>query len=268
MTLGLRLTSRDNPRYRALVQLTQSARERRRAGRAVLEGVHVCQSWLAQRGAPEALYVSDSGAAHPEVQALVAQCGGAPVLLSDALFAGISSLEQGVGVLAVVVVPHATWPAVMGGDVVYLDRLQDPGNVGTVLRTCAAAGVQTIVTAPGTACCWSPKVVRAAMGAHAVVQLFESVPWSVIQARWRGVMLGTAARAPCIVFDADLRAPALWVFGHEGQGMAPEIEAALTQCVAIPQTAGVESLNVACAAAICLFEQGRQRRGPAPVHQA
>jgi TrmH family RNA methyltransferase len=254
-----RLSSRENPRYRALWHLTQSARERRKAGRAVLEGVHVCQSWVARCGPPEALYVSDSGAQHPEVQALIAAYALSPVVLSDALFAEVSSLEQGVGVLCVVAVPKPLWPTRFDGDAVYLDRLQDPGNVGTILRTCAAAGVTTIVTAPGTACCWSPKVVRAAMGAHAVLKVYESVPWGVLQPRVCGSVFGTAASASTSIFAADLRTPTWWVLGHEGQGIAPEIAPSVTQWLAIPQEAGVESLNVGCAAAICLFEQRRQR---------
>jgi TrmH family RNA methyltransferase len=254
-----RITSRDNALQRELVDLAHSARERRRSGRSVLEGIHLCEAWLAHRGTPRLAVATDAAHAHPEVRALLERHGVTPTLLADDLFAAISTVQHGVGLVFVVDTPRPGLPATIDADAVYLDRIQDPGNVGTLLRSCAAAGVRTVLTAPGTAWCWSPKVLRAGMGAHFVLSIHESIPWSALQPRLAVQAVGTRATRAESVFDCDLRAPLLWLLGNEGEGLSGEIAADVTRWVRIPQDGGIESLNVAAAATVCLFEQRRQR---------
>jgi len=258
-----RIVSRENPLFRELAQLAASSRERRRQGASLLEGVHLCQAWLDRHGPPPTAIVSETGAAHPEVALLAGRLPAPPVMLSDALFGAISAVEHGVGVAFVVTTPRPALPAAIDHDAVYLDRLQDPGNVGTILRTCAAAGVGRVITAPGTAWCWSPKVLRAGMGAHFHLEIHESVAWAELGPRVRAAVLATRVEGARPLYAADLRPPALWLFGREGEGLSPGLEAAVGTAVTIPQSPAVESLNVGVAAAICLFEQLRQRRFPA-----
>jgi TrmH family RNA methyltransferase len=261
MTSARRITSRDNPLLREVAQLAHSARDRRRAGRSVLEGIHLCEAYLQQplHWRPHLAIVSDSGAAHPQVSPLLLAHGLDPIRVTDELFATLSTLQQGVGIAFVIDTPRLDLPDILHDDLVFLDRVQDPGNVGTLLRNCAAAGVGTVVTAPGTAWCWSPKVLRAGMGAHFHVRIHEAVPWSTLRPRITGRIVGTRVQPAHSLYDTDLRGPTAWLFGSEGEGLSPEVTPDVQAWVGIPQQTGVESLNVAAAAAVCLFEQRRQR---------
>jgi RNA methyltransferase, TrmH family len=255
-----RITSRDNPLVRELVDLAHSSRARRRSGRTVIEGIHLCEAYLARFGAPPVAIATDEALAHPEVSALVARCGIEPTVVSGELFEAVSRLEAGIGLAFAIPIPAPPMPRRLQADAVYLDRVQDPGNVGTILRTCAAAGIGMVLTAPGTAACWAPKVLRAAMGAHFHLSVHESVPWQVVAERLAIEAVGTRAGQATPIFDADLSAPRLWLFGNEGEGLADEIAQAVATWLRIPQQPAVESLNVGAAVAVCLFEQARQRR--------
>ena len=257
-----RIASRDNPSYRDLLLLATSTRERRRRGASLIEGVHLCEAYLDRHGEPRQAVVSDASPAHPEVRALLARLQREPLHLSDALFASISAVEHGVGIAFVVDTPQPALPATIEADCVYLDGLQDPGNVGTILRTCAATGVRRVVTAPGTAWCWSPKVLRAGMGAHFHLDLHESVDWDAFAARLRLPVFGATAEGAQPLYSVDLRPSCAWVFGREGAGLSGQVLEEVALRVAIPQEAAVESLNVGVAAAVCLYEQLRQRRFP------
>lgn len=184
------------------------------------------------------------------------------LVLDDRLFDSLDVLPSPSPVLALVPTPQPALPAAIGGeDVVVLDRVQDPGNVGAIIRTAAAAGIGCLITTPGTAACWAPKVLRAGMGGHFAMTLFESVPVDTLLAHLQVPLVGTVVQPGRTVslYEADLRPPVAWVFGNEGEGIDGQLQAQLAQGVTIPQTDGVESLNVAAAAAVCLFEQRRQR---------
>ena len=247
----------------------------------LLEGVHLCEAWLQHRGVPALCVVAESALSHPEVAALVAQCesnansnaksksntnstaGVAEcVLLPDALFTPLGQVQHGVGILFAVKVPDA---AVSGhaspslqSAALLLDSVQDPGNLGTILRTAAAAGIQQIYCGPGTASVWSPKVLRAGMGAHFVLEIYEDVDLVQLIRQASVPVYATQPDAPKTIYTADLRAPSAWLFGHEGQGVSEQLLALATERLSIPQSAQVESLNVAASVAICLFEQRRQ----------
>jgi TrmH family RNA methyltransferase len=147
----------------------------------------------------------------------------------------------------------------LDSDIVYLDGVQDPGNVGTLLRTAAAAGITTVIAGPATAFVWSPRVLRAAMGAHFALHLSDDTPLTEVRQRFGGEVLA-ADPAGDDLYAADWgRGRTLWIFGSEGQGLSADARAAASRCLRIPLAAGVESLNVAAAAAVCLFEQRRRR---------
>jgi len=258
--------SRDNPHWRELVLCAQSARERRKRGLSFLEGEHLCEAWLDRWGAPRLIAIADSAHQVPSCRALVARAQKQDpsliiLLVDDALWRDLSQLVQGVSLAFLIETPQPSLPARLTEDAIFLDRVQDPGNVGSILRTAVAAGITRVLTAPGTAWVWSPKVLRAGMGAHFALQVHESVGWGELEARVEMPRLAARPQNASELWSTDLRSPALWLFGNEGAGLDPLIDPNTVQWVRIPQSDGVESLNVAAAAAVCLFEQRRQRLG-------
>jgi TrmH family RNA methyltransferase len=255
------ITSRENPFYKELKQLAASSQARRKAGQSLLDGVHLCQSYLHLRGAPRHCVVSEGALANPEVAAVVRGCeelGVAATVLADALFAAISQVEHGIHLMFLIEAPRPARPAALAQSAVLLDGVQDPGNVGSILRSAAAAGVKQVYCGAGTAFCWSPKVLRAAMGAHFVLDIFENVDLPGLVRGAQVPVLATSGYASERLYDLDLRRPLAWVLGHEGQGVSDELLNLATHRVAVPHAGQVESLNVAACAAVCFFEQLRQ----------
>jgi TrmH family RNA methyltransferase len=262
------IVSSANAEFRALISLTKSARERRGLGLTVIEGVHLLEAFVARHGAPKQLFVPErsrratEARSDEELARVLRAAGTETVMLADRLFAQVSQVENGPGPIAVVETPRPLLPVRLSEDAVYLDRVQDPGNVGSILRSCAAVGVRQVLASAGTAFCWSPKVLRAAMGAHFHLDIHEGVPPDELLARLAVEAVATAADALHDLYEVDLRAPRVWLLGNEGQGLDPALQSAPGLLrVAIPQTKAVESLNVGVAAAVCLYEQLRQRRG-------
>jgi len=257
------ISSRDNAQYKDLVKLAGSSSARRKAGRTLLDGVHLCQSYLQLRGLPEQCVVSEGSLQNAEVMEIVGhlEAQRAHVLaLPDALYNAVSQVEHGVGVMFLVATPERAVTAPLSVSAVLLDGVQDPGNVGSILRSAAAAGITQVYCSAGTAFCWSPKVLRAAMGAHFVLDIFENVDLAALIAGAKVQTLATSGYATQRLYDVDLRVPTAWLFGHEGQGVADDLLSAATHQVVIPHLGQVESLNVAACAAVCFFEQVRQNQ--------
>jgi TrmH family RNA methyltransferase len=257
------ISSRDNAQYKELKQLAGSSQARRKAGRTLLDGVHLCQTYLQLRGAPPQCIVSTSALDNPEVAQLLARCEqlhAECIVLTDNLYAPLSQVEHGVGILFVIDTPQRALPASLQESAVLLDQLQDPGNVGSILRSAAASGITQVYCSPGTAFCWSPKVLRAAMGAHFVLDIVENVDLGALVASSGIAVLATSGYAEQCLYDIDLRQPVAWLLGHEGQGVTPALLAQATHRVAIPHRGQIESLNVAACAAVCFFEYLRQNR--------
>lgn len=256
------ITSRDNALYKQLRLLAGSSQARRKAGRAVLDGVHLCEVYLQQVGEPGICVASESAQAMPEVAAILARCRSDRVqciLLPDNLYAALSQVENGVGLMFVVEVPGAAMPERLDGAAVLLDNLQDPGNLGSILRSAAAAGIPRVYCSRNTVFAWSPKVLRAGMGAHFLLQIHENVDLEALLQTAAVPVAATSSHAEQRIYDADLRGPVAWLFGHEGQGVSPQLLERATHRLAVPHVGAVESLNVAACAAVCFFEQVRQK---------
>jgi RNA methyltransferase, TrmH family len=255
------ISSRDNPLYKELKHLALHAQAQRKAGRSLLDGVHLCEAYLQQMGLPPLCLVNQNSVDHPEVAAILAQCTAGRtqcVVLPDSLYGALSQVEHGVGLLFVIDLPVAVLPRNLMQSAVLLDRLQDPGNLGSILRSAAAAGIGQVFCSTGTAFAWSPKVLRAGMGAHFLLEIFENADLSALLQNASIPIMATSSHAAMPVFDADLRQPVAWLFGHEGQGVTEELLTMATYQVAIPHRGAMESLNVAASAAVCFFEQLRQ----------
>lgn len=260
-----RVTSRQNPRIREAARLLASSRDRRKAGRCVLEGEHLIDVYLLRVGVPEFLLLVDERRDDPRLAALAARMPPADVIcVSAAMFAEISTLPADVGALAVVPTPGAGMPVPGPGHFhLLLDDLQDPGNVGTILRTAAAAGVDQVLLSKHCAFAWSPKVLRAGQGAHFLTTIVEDVqlgPWAAGFRAAGGQVLATVPATGVDLYDAPLRWPLAVAIGNEGAGLSATLSAQADLRVSIPMPGGMESLNAATAAAVVLFEAVRRGR--------
>ena len=252
------IISRDNPTYKQLKKLTESARERRKAGRTLLDGVHLIEAYLAAGHVPDLLVVSESGLGHPECAVLLKKVPTSNIaVLPDLLFNEISPVETPVGLLAVVAIPDAA-PGVQPQFCVLLEDIQDPGNLGSILRSAAAAGVEVAYLTLGCADAWSPKALRAGMGAHFVMRIEERVAGPEKAAAFAGMSIATSLDAQTSLYGLDLTGPLMVLVGNEGAGLSVELQQAASHRVTIPMPGRVESLNAAAAAAVCFFERVRQ----------
>lgn len=255
------ISSPDNPRVKALLKLMQSSRERREQGLSLLDGVHLIQVYRDNVGLPEAVVVSKSGLDNPEIVHIIKSLHPrSAVVWSDALFRRLSSVATPTGLIAVIKTPRAKAVPQDLGPCVLLESIQDPGNLGSILRSAAAAGMRDVCLSPDCVHSWSPRVLRAGMGAHFMVRIHEGVDLVALIKAFRGKAIATGHHAAQSIFDADLTGTVGLIFGNEGAGLSRELLAAAHAVVGIPMPGKSESLNVAAAAAICLFERVRQMR--------
>jgi TrmH family RNA methyltransferase len=254
------ITSRANPAFKSLTALTSDPRISRREGRALADGIHIVEACFAHGITVQQLLVSQNGQHNPQIQALLACASDVPcLLLSDALFREISGVATPTGIAAVISIPPVP-QGMIAGDVVLLDGIQDVGNVGTILRTASAAGIQDVVLGTGCAGVWTPRVLRAGQGAHFNLRIREQADLAATLRACSGISVATVARGGVSPYALDLRQPIVWLFGNEGAGLSAELIEAAQQRVTIPLAAKSESLNVAAAVAVCLFEAVRQRQ--------
>jgi RNA methyltransferase, TrmH family len=254
------IRSRDNPLVKRLKALGASPRDRRTLGQTLLDGPHLVQAALEQSVALTEVVVAEGAVARPEIDHLLVRCQALPVwCLPDRLFAQVSPVDSPSGILAVMALPDSPPLSPLTESLVVLDQIQDSGNLGTILRSAAGAGIGTALLTPGCAQAWSPRVLRAGMGAQFLLNIIEQADPAAALAGYPGALIATRMGSASLpLYGVDLRGPVAWLFGSEGQGLSPEVAALATRNVCIPLAPGVESLNVAAAAAVCLFEQVRQ----------
>lgn len=253
------VSSRDNPTLKALVALAEDSREVRRQGRTLLIGPHLVDTYLQQVGTPERLVVSASGLRHAEIGRLLDHCFGVETIrIPDAAFRKLSGGGTPVGILAVIPLPEKPVGAV-DGSCVLLDAIQDAGNVGSILRTAAAAGIGDVVLGRGCAGAWTPRVLRAGQGAHFSLRIREHADLTQFLADYSGISAATVPTGGVPLFDADVSGNMAWIFGNEGAGIDERLLRTASLKITIPLSRVTESLNVAAAAAICLFEGVRQK---------
>ena len=241
------ISSRDNPRFKILRKLVGDATSYRTLGRVWVEGDHLCDAALTRGWAPQELVVAESGA-----DFLQRYQGRAlrELVLPDRLFAELSALPSTKGLGMVFSVPEAQ-PIDLDAPTVVLDRLQDAGNVGSILRSASALGFRQVLAIKGTAALWGSKVVRAGMGAHFALGLHEQLDVEAVTPL-RVPVFATSSHQGDFVHAKAWPWPCAWVMGHEGQGVGEALMARADGFARIIQPGGEESLNVAAAAAICL----------------
>lgn len=257
------ISSAQNPTIKRIKKLLSSAKYRNTEQLAIAEGIHLAHSFVERGDIPVLAVYSDSGLQNPEIAALndqLYETTANRVIVKDTLFDSMSDIHSEVGVIIVFKPVTATMPTQLTVDAIILEDVQDPGNLGTMLRTAAAAGVQDIYLSPGSASVWSPKALRAGMGAQFNLKMYEGVDVLDIVQNAKVTTIATYLTDSVSLYDTDVSENIAWVFGSEGQGMSSDLLAACSVRVTIPQSeSSVESLNVAASAAVCLFEQRRQR---------
>jgi TrmH family RNA methyltransferase len=248
------LTSKDNPKVRHWQKLAEEARYRRTKKRALIEGPHLLAAALEHGQKPVAVLATEQGMANAEIRQLVERSGAKPVLLSQGVFRRVVDAENLPGVAAEIAIPQ---PKEAVGDTVFLEGVQDPANVGAIVRSAAAFGVAAVVLDRGCADPWSPKALRAGMGGQLALQIHETGDFAVELDRFKGTVVCTVPQGGLGLRDARLNGSIGWVFGAEGKGLSAKALEKAKVRVTIPMAEGNESLNVAAAAAICLYETFR-----------
>jgi TrmH family RNA methyltransferase len=254
-----RISSRDNAFFKSLLRLAGSSRERRDAGQTLLDGPHLLRAWLESGRLPAHILISPLALEDAEISRLRAECPNVPcTLLEESLFKQLSELKTPNGLLTLIDIPPAE-PAQTNDFVLLLEDIQDPGNLGSILRSAAAAGCDAVYLSQGCADAWSPRVLRAAMGGHFVLAINESSDLLEIASRFDGTLFASSLAAKTSLYECDLRGRIAFAIGNEGAGLSAGLQAQARQRFIIPMPGKVESLNAAAAAAVCLFEAARQR---------
>lgn len=262
------ITSRDNPVFKQLKKLADSARERQREGLTLLDGVHLIEAYLQVFGEPQLLIIPE-GKSSLEATQLMQQLQDVNTMMVPTLmFAELTPVAASTGILALVKKPVVTLPTQIDFGLM-LEDIQDPGNMGSMLRTAAAAGVQVVYLSKGCTDAWSPKALRGGQGAQfvlPVVELVEQADMLTVLAQFSGKRYAMTMQGASL-YTQDLKSPSLFVVGNEGAGLSQAVIDAVDQAITIPManagSLAVESLNAAAATAICLFECQRQRMAKA-----
>jgi TrmH family RNA methyltransferase len=259
------ISSRDNPTYKALHALACDRRARRKTGCTLLDGPHLLQAGLAAGVTLRSLIFSATAAAGELADwcrrlpaQLPAQSPEIPAyVLPDALFNTLAPVDTPVGVIGEIVIPQAA--SAQGDCIVLLENIQDPGNLGAILRVAAASGVDAVHLSQGCSDAWSPKCLRGGQGAHFQLAIHENADLPALAQSFGGPVYAASLGGTAALFDLGLRGRVGFAFGNEGAGLSPQLCAAARPFI-IPMPGKVESLNVATAAAVCLFERVRQLR--------
>ncbi len=242
----MKITSRDNPKVKRWAQLVRDAKLRKKERRLLVEGPHLVEAAMQAGAEVHAVLMSDG---------YRGKVGGTPVILAERVFASIVDAETPAGIAAEISMPSVQ----RRGDVVFLEGVQDPGNVGTIMRSAAAFGLACVVLDRGCADAWSPKTLRAGMGAQFALEVKTVVSLENELERFAGRILCAVPKGGVALRGADFARPIGWLFGAEGQGVSAEAARHADLKVTIPMADGSESLNVAAAAAVCFYESAQAR---------
>ena len=252
------LESKDNPKIKHLRGLIEQNNYRKKQGQTVLAGTHLCLAWLHENKKITSIFTTEHALSHPDYERILAKYTGVVFVIGESLYKDLSTLGTSLACLAIVDVPSSSQALDFKADTLILENVQDPGNVGTLLRSAAAAGIEQIICTKGSAALWSPRVLRAGMGAHFSLNTYENVAIEDILERFEIPVYVTSSHQAESLYQKDLTQACVWILGNEGQGVS-DFALAHAQALSIPQPGGQESLNVAIAGSICFFEMVRQR---------
>lgn len=250
------ITSRDNPIFKYLKKLADNARERRAERKTLLDGVHLIQSYHQAFGEPE-LVIIPEGKSSLEATHLMQHFEHVNTIMFPTLmFAELTPVATSTGILAVIKTPEIAPPATVEFALM-LEDIQDPGNLGSMLRTALGAGVDAVYLSKGCTDAWSPKALRGGQGAQFYLNMIEGVDLLETMQNFAGNTYATTLEGESL-YAQDLSKPTAFMIGNEGAGLSEKLTKAASKRISIPMHPQLESLNAAAAAAICLFERARQ----------
>jgi RNA methyltransferase, TrmH family len=254
------ISSREHPFFKQLIKIEKSAKHRRKIGLTLLDGIHLIEAYYAALGSPINLITSKSGYEHAKIKKIIHKQTKKIVILSDSLFYETSPVKTPTGIMALISIPAIKAIPIKKNEAfcVLLESIQDPGNLGSILRSAAAAGACDVYLSQDCADAWSPKVLRAAMGAHFLLHIHERSNLLEIAELFDGKIITTTVQVKKSLYQTQLTGPIAFVFGNEGKGLSDEMLKISNEQITIPMLGKTESLNAASAAAICLFERVRQ----------
>ena len=259
------IVSRDNPVFKYHKKLADSARERRTEGKTLLDGVHLIESYCSafagtNQADPELIIIPEGKSSLEATQLMQHLEHVSTIMLPTLMFAELTPVANSTGILAVITIPKS-WPQIAPPTEVtfalMLEDIQDPGNLGSMLRTALGAGVQAVYLSKGCTDAWSPKALRGGQGAQFYVPIIEGIDMVNALHNFAGNTFATTMHGESL-YAQDLSQPSAFVIGNEGAGLSAKTLQAASHQISIPMHKNLESLNAAAAAAVCLFERARQ----------
>jgi TrmH family RNA methyltransferase len=250
------ITSRDNIVFKHLKKLAENKRARVKEGKTLLDGVHLIDGYYQAYGEPELLIIPE-GKSTQEATDMMQQLDDVDTIMFPTLmFAELTPVSSSTGILAMVTMPKMAMPNTVNFALM-LEDIQDPGNLGSMLRTALGAGVDVVYLSKGCADAWSPKCLRGGQGAQFYLPIVEGVDMVETIKTFSGESFATTLEGEAL-YDHDFTNPTAFIIGNEGAGLSADAISAATHQISIPMHASLESLNAAAATAICLFERTRQ----------
>ena len=250
------ITSRDNPIFKYQKKLADNARERRAERKTLLDGVHLIESYVEAFGEPELMIIPEGKSSLEATQLIQHLEHVSTIMLPTLLFAELTPVASSTGILAQISTPQIAPPDTVKFALM-LEDIQDPGNLGSMLRTALGAGVEAVYLSKGCTDAWSPKALRGGQGAQFYLPIIEGVDLLAQIQNFAGNTYATAMHGESL-YTQDLTQPCAFIIGNEGAGLSSKILNAASQKISIPMHSHLESLNAGAATAVCLFERARQ----------
>ena len=248
------ISSRGNQHFKHLKKLNESPRYRHEVQQTILDGMHLIESYAERFGSPDSIALIEGG--HIDQIASYLNENTQVLEFPTGLFSEIAPVISPTGILASINIPHLE-PPKKQNCILLLEDIQDPGNLGSILRSASASGVDLVFLSDHCADLWSPKVLRGGQGAHFHLPCIEKVNFSDITKTFTGKIFATTLSGKSI-FQEDLKGPVAFIFGNEGNGIHSETMRLTSHSIHIPMQKGIESLNVSAAVSVCLYEKYRQ----------
>ena len=250
------ITSRDNPIFKYQKKLADNARERRAEGKTLLDGVHLIESYVEEFGEPELIIIPEGKSSLEATQLIQHLEHVSTIMLPTLMFAELTPVASSTGILAQIATPKIAPPSELQFALM-LEDIQDPGNLGSMLRTALGAGVEAVYLSKGCTDAWSPKALRGGQGAQFFVPIIEGVDLLQAMQNFAGNTYATTMHGESL-YAQDLTQPSAFIVGNEGAGLTDKILNAASHQISIPMNKHLESLNAGAATAVCLFERARQ----------
>jgi TrmH family RNA methyltransferase len=254
------ITSRDNPIFKHMKKLAENARERRAEGKTLLDGVHLIESYLQAFGEPELVIIPEGKSSLEATNLMQTLADVNTIMFPTLMFAELTPVASSTGILALVAIskigPQIALPSQISFALM-LEDIQDPGNLGSMLRTALGAGIDAVYLSKGCTDAWSPKALRGGQGAQFFLPVVEGADLLETIQNFAGNTYATTLGGESL-YEQDFTKPSAFVIGNEGAGLSEKIMKAASHKISIPMHQGLESLNAAAAAAVCLFERKRQ----------